>query len=136
MVGCTDAFIGPSYMNDSLIQEHVKNAIHSEMESKGIVYNDNNPDLIIDFHIAIEEEKVMTYHLQEGEADYYKTTFMQPEEILLTKGTITLHIVDYKKSELVWQSKSAGYLDTPSNPTENQIRKGIQKLLKDFPPPK
>ena len=105
-----------------------------EMESKGFNYNKTNPDLIVDFHIVITDEEVITYHLHEGEPDYYRTTFMQPEKINLTKGSIIIHIVDRQEGELIWQSKASGYLDVQTNITEKQIRKGIKKLLKEFPP--
>ena len=136
MNGCISPFTGPLYMDDSVIQEKVKTSIILELENKGFTYNSTNPDLIIDFHITISDEEVITYHMFEDEPDYYRTTFLQPEKITLTKGSILIHIVDRAKSEVIWQSEAAGYLDTPTDITEKQIRKGIIKLLKEFPPQK
>lgn len=134
--GCVFTFTGPSYLNDSLVQSRVKEAIIANMQRKGLRYDDDHPDLLIDFHITIENEKAIYYHGIQDDPYYYRTTFLQPEEVNLTKGSLLIHMVDRNKSEVIWQSQAAGYLDTPPDLSEKNIRKGIRKVLKDFPPAK
>jgi hypothetical protein len=59
---------------------------------------------------------------------------MDPEELILTKGTIIIHMVDHKTSEVVWQSQALGYLESTPDLSEKNIRRGITKLLKNYPP--
>lgn len=132
--GCMFRFTGPDYLNDSIVQENIKQSIIDVLKKKGLRYSDEDPDLLVDFHITLEDEKVITYHNREDEPYYYRTSFMQPEEIVLTKGTIIVHMVDHKKSEVVWQSEAKGYLESPPDLTKKNIQKGISKLFKNFPP--
>jgi hypothetical protein len=134
--GCLFTFTGPSYLNDSLVQSRVKEAIIGSMQNKGLRYDDDQPDLLVDFHITIENEKAIYYHGIQDDPYYYRTTFLQPEEVNLTKGSLLIHIVDREKGEVIWQSQAVGYLDTPPDLSEKNIRKGIRKVLKDFPPGK
>lgn len=134
--GCQFTYTGPEYLNDSIIQNRVKEAIIDNLQKKGLTYTDQEPDLLVDFHITIENEKVITYHNREDEPYYYRMTFMQPEELILTKGTIIIHMVDHKTSEVVWQSQALGYLESTPDLSEKNIRRGITKLLKNYPPKK
>ena len=134
--GCEFTFTGPAYLDDSLVQETVKSAIIAEMKLKGLQYNDNTPDLLIDFHITIENEKVIYYHGIEDEPNYYRTPFLQPESITLTKGSLLIHMVDRQRSEVVWQSQAEGYMESPPDLSSKNIRNGIGKVLKDYPPKK
>lgn len=134
--GCEFTFTGPAYMNDSMVQEAVKQAIIAELNTKGLQYNDNTPDLLIDFHITIENEKVIYYHGIEDDPNYYRTSFLQPESIILTKGSLLIHLVDRNRSEVVWQSHAEGHMDNSPDLSPENIRTGIRKVLKDYPPKK
>lgn len=134
--GCEFTFTGPAYLDDSLVQETVKEAIIAEMKFKGLDYNNNTPDLLIDFHITIENEKVIYYHGIEDEPTYYRTPFLQPESITLTKGSLLIHMVDRQRSEVVWQSQAEGYMESPPDLSPKNIRRGIGKVLRDYPPQK
>jgi hypothetical protein len=134
--GCEFTFTGPAYLDDSLVQETVKEAIIAEMKFKGLDYNNNTPDLLIDFHITIENEKVIYYHGIEDEPTYYHTPFLQPESITLTKGSLLIHMVDRQRSEVVWQSQAEGYMESPPDLSPKNIRRGIGKVLRDYPPQK
>jgi len=131
--GCVFKFTGPEYLNDSLVQENIKQSIILTLEKKGLRYSDENPDLLVDFHVTVEDEKVITYHNRQDEPYYYRTTFMQPEEVTVTRGTVIIHMVDHSKSEVVWQSEAIGYLEYPPDISEKNIRKVISRMLKEFP---
>ncbi|MCU0358360.1 MAG: DUF4136 domain-containing protein [Cyclobacteriaceae bacterium] len=132
--GCQFTFTGPEYLQDSVIQVNIRKAIIDAMKSKGYVYDDNNPDLLIDFHVVIENEKVITYHNREDEPYYYRMTFMTPQEVMLTKGTVMLHMVDRAQSIVVWQSQLLGYMDSGPEISRKNIQRGVRQLLKNFPP--
>lgn len=132
--GCEFSVTGPEYLNDSLVQLHIKNAIIANLEQKGLRYTDNNPNLLIDFHVTVESERAIIYHNREEEPYYYRFSWLQPEEVMLTKGTVLIHVVDRARSEVVWQSYAAGYLDPVPDLSEKNIRKGIDRVLKKFPP--
>jgi hypothetical protein len=132
--GCEFSVTGPKYLNDSVVQARIKNTIIGNLLQKGLRYDDNNPDLLIDFHVTVESERAIIYHNREDEQYYYRFSYLQPEEVMLTKGTILIHVVDRARSEVVWQSYAAGYLDPVPDLSEKNIRKGIDRVMKKFPP--
>ncbi|MBX2962769.1 MAG: DUF4136 domain-containing protein [Cyclobacteriaceae bacterium] len=131
--GCTFTFTGPAYLNDSIIQDRVRESIISSLQKIGLTYDDQNPDLLVDFHITVESERVVYYHGVQDDPSYFRTPFLQPAELNVNKGTILIHIIDRQRSEVIWQSYAEGYLSDPPDLSEKNIRRGISRLLKDFP---
>ncbi|MEQ9591951.1 MAG: DUF4136 domain-containing protein [Cyclobacteriaceae bacterium] len=131
--GCEFTFTGPDYLQDEEIREKIKEAIVAELESKGFVNDENNPDLLVDFHISVENETSVIYHHRDDDQYYYQQ-FPEEEIINYLKGTIVIDIVDKAESKMVWRSESIGYMDVHPDLTDKNIRKGIASTLKDFPP--
>ncbi len=134
MDGCTFSYTGPAYLNRTEIQEILKNAIMDNLTKKGVNYNDTAPDLLVDFHVTIEDEVVLRYHDQEDEPHYYKTPFSRTDEVHLTKGSIVVHMVDRQRGELVWESHTEGFFENQPDLSEKNIRSAIEKVLRNFPP--
>lgn len=131
--GCDFTYTGPTYLNDSLLREKIKNAIIAELEEKSLKHDENNPDLLIDFHISVENESSVVYHHRDDEQNYFQP-FPEQEVINYLKGTIVIDMVDKSESRMVWRSESIGYMDVHPDLTEKNIRKGIATTLKKFPP--
>lgn len=131
--GCEFTYTGPTYLNDSTLREKIKEAIVAEMGKKGFTQNDNNPDLLIDFHISVENESSIIYH--HGDDDIYDFRPFPKEEVVnYLKGTLVIDMVDKAKGKMVWRSESIGYMDLHPDLSEKNIRKGIASVLRKFPP--
>lgn len=133
MDGCEFRITGPAYLNDEKIRNYVKKAIIENLSSKGLVNDENNPDLLIDFHISLEEETSTVYHHLENEQFFYKPLDEQ-QVIHFLKGTFVIHMVDKKESRMVWRSHVMGYLNERPDLSYENIHKGIRKALKGYPP--
>ncbi|QOI97916.1 MAG: DUF4136 domain-containing protein [Flammeovirgaceae bacterium] len=131
---CSFFYTGPEYLNRPEIQEAIRKSIIDNLSGKGLRFDSNNPDLLVDFHVTIEDTIVIRYHSQEDEPYYYKTPFTRADEIHVTKGTLVVHLIDRQRGELVWESHTEGFLETPPDLSEKHIRAGINKVLQDFPP--
>ena len=132
--GCEFTYSGPSYFDDSLWRETIKTAIIAEMEEKGFVRDDNNPDLLIDFYISVEQKTSVAY--RPVEEDYAYVPLPTDEVINYLQGTMIIDIVDKAHGKMVWRSESIGYMDIHPDLTEKNLRKGIALTLKKFPPEK
>jgi len=131
--GCEFTYTGPTYVNDSLLREKIKDAIVAELESKGFEQDNNNPDLLVDFHISVQNESSVIYHHRDDEAYYFKP-FPEEEIINYLKGTIVIDMIDKSESHMVWRSEAIGYMDIHPDLTEKNVRRGIALTLKKFPP--
>ena len=131
--GCEFTYSGPAYLDDSLLREHIKDAITLELERKGLSKNEDSPDLLVDFHISVKDESSIIYHHQEDDIHYYKP-FPQEEVINYLKGTLVIDMVDKSEGHMVWRSEAIGYMDVHPDLSKKNIQKGIRLALKKFPP--
>lgn len=131
--GCEFTYSGPTYLNDSLLREKIKNSIVAELADKGITQNNDNPDLLIDFHITVKNESTIVYH-RDDDINYDFKPFVDEEIINYLKGTIVIDMVDKSAGKMVWRSEAIGYMDVHPDLSEKNIRKGIAIALKKFPP--
>jgi hypothetical protein len=129
--GCEFTYTGPKYLDDSVWRETIKEAIIAEQEVKGLDRDENNADLLIDFHISVQYETSVVYHYIDDQYDY--NPFPEDEIINYLKGTMIMHIVDRAQGKMVWKAESIGYMDVQPELTVKNIRKGIALTLKKFP---
>ncbi len=133
--GCEFTFTGPKYLNNERIMDIVRSGIVSEMEKKGFVYNEETPDLLVDFHVTVENKETLVYRFEESR-------FIQLDPLLDTdvyyylEGTIVMDLVERESGRMVWRSKARRYLELNPELTEENLHKGIAIAMKDFPPKK
>ena len=131
--GCEFTYTGPNYLDDSLWRETIKDAIILELAEKGIVQDENSPDLLIDFHISVENESSVIYHHIENQYNFQPNYEADEEIIHYLKGTMIIHMVDKAQGKMVWSSESISYMSVHPELTERNFRKGIALTLKKFP---
>jgi len=135
MKGCEFQFTGPAYLNEPEVRQKIQNAIVEEMADRGLVLNNDQPDLLVDVHVTVEDEKIQTYHRTEEKELYYRL-FDEPTELLLLKGTLVIDMADKNEGRMVWRSVAVSYLDLHPQLTERNIRRAMKRTLRDFPPRK
>ena len=129
--GCEFTFTGPRYLKEPLIQQRLQTAIVDELKKKGISYNNDTPDLLMDVRVVMEPDTVSAYYLP---GDTYLLSFMGSEEIIMLKGTLVIDLVDRQTSQMVWRSTAVSYFDSHPDLGGKSIRKGVRAVLKKFPP--
>lgn len=134
MSGCEFKFIGPDYLNDSLIRENLKMAIIDELKTKGLAEDPNNPDLLVGFTITVKDEQAIVYHPVEDTPIYIKPLETEKQVINYLRGSLIIGMADRRESRMVWQSHAMSYMETNPDLTEKNIRKGIKTVLKNYPP--
>lgn len=124
---------GNPMFDNELNRKRIKEAIEKEMEVLGLKRFDWAPDLLIDFHITINQKEAYMVH------DNYSFGFRYWPNYDLNsysynKGALVIHLVDSKKEQLVWQGIGSKTLaDVPSENAEEQIQKAVQRILAQYP---
>lgn len=122
----------PMFDNE-LNRRRVMDAIEAEMKSIGFKRLDVAPDLLIDFHISIDDQ--MDYMvLSDYPHDYSFWPDYNVASYKVKKGALIIHLVDSKTKQLVWQgigSKRLG--DVPAENVEQRIQKGVKTILAQYP---
>lgn len=134
LTDCEFSYSGPDYLDDSLWREIIRKGIISELAEKGITHIENNADLLIDFHVSVENETSQSYHYVDDQYEYPTFPLTNDETINYLKGTMIIHMVDREKGKMVWTAEAIGYMNSNPQLTEKNIKKGIKLTLKSFPP--
>lgn len=127
----------------TLVTARLKDATQREMESRGYVYDEASPDLLLNFHLNVEERtEIRSTPSAVGYGGYYGYRSYgawagYPQEIQTTnykKGTLNVDVVDAKRKALVWQSVGEGRIKKESlkNPGP-AIDRVVPLLMADFP---
>ncbi len=118
--------------DNSLNRKRWKNAIDAAMLNEGYVLGEGNVDLQVDFHIQFEHNEVIDRGYHNDVKNYYEqiepTSVYQYEE-----GTMTIHLIDLERKQVVWQGVSTRILDISllENADVN-IQKAVSKIFEKF----
>jgi hypothetical protein len=134
----------------SIITQHFKNAIDTEMSARGYRKVDADPDLLVNFHanatekVDVRSTPTPTMGMGVGYGGYYgyrgsmyAAWPMYTNDVSTVRyqvGTLNVDVVDARRKQLVWEGVAEGKLrkETMQNP-EPAIRSVINQLYQSYP---
>jgi Domain of unknown function (DUF4136) len=131
---CEFTFRGPDYLNDSLVRSYMQKAIKSEMKRKGIAFNSDSPDLLMDVQVVMKTDTGYAYHRPDEVHQFIP--FTNREEVLLLKGTFIIDLIDKQHGKMVWRSVAISYFDLYPALTQANMDRAVTAALRQFPPKK
>jgi len=98
----------------TILTERLKAATRMQMEQRGYVYNDQSPDLLVNFltQVSTQSEYVPPPPMPWGANYYgYRMGFygpwagyqFPPQVIQYTQGVLNIDLIDAKKKQMVWE---------------------------------
>jgi len=134
---------GAQYPNQ-LIDEQIMRSIDGQMASKGLTKTDNNPDVVLAYQVAVNQERQWNAYGTGG--SYWgwggwggwggmQSTTATSSTIHI--GTLNLDIYDVATKKQIWRGEATKTLGNPKSPEKLQknMDKATKKLLKNYPPP-
>lgn len=131
------AFVGPDgvlvYNNEST-RSMIKEAIVTNLQSKGYSMSESNPDMLIGFQVLEQETDFMTY-------TGYETIYMgldtvraeeNAETVNVGAGTLIINITDKESGKVAWQGYASGALNTETANNEESIQSAVSEILGEF----
>lgn len=137
-----------SFVNEVIIEEISKN-----MEDLNYRLDRNQPDLLIFYHLMMDEENPVNstpvytnysyyrpgyyigpYYRDYAYNNYFTITRLAGDHIEQTpykKGTIVIDIIDRNSNEIIWRGK-ANDLVMPNN-LEQELRAYVNAIFEEFP---
>jgi hypothetical protein len=123
----------PLYYNE-LNDKRIKTAVGEQLTKRGYTQADENPDLILHYHIIINDRSVIT---PEPYGYYYSPYWMrmQTNVYQYTEGTLILDLMDAKTNSLVWRGWAVSAVDMvyTSEQVDHLIKLAIAKIFRKFP---
>ena len=99
---------------ESVFTTRLKDSTRRQMEAKGYVYSETDPDLFLNFYANVEDKQEirstpvsMGYYGYRGAYGYGFNT-PQVETVNYKEGTLTIDLVDPKGKVLVWNATAEG----------------------------
>lgn len=139
--GCELNYQGPDFGYSPERMQLIQNIIKEELESKGLVNDENSPDLLVGFHVILEE-KQSTYTSHREMMDPYKRPirywdgygeFYKQEVYSFLKGSLVIDLIDSETGAVVWQSTAERYMLLNEQVEKDKMIKGVKRALKEFP---
>ncbi len=123
--------------------ERIKDAVSSQLESKGCTMTNDNPDFLIAMHVAKEQKTdVRAWGYSYGARAVYGGSYYLGHQDLdvyqYEEGTFILDFVDAQSRELIWRGVAKGEIRNYANPVKRneRIDEVVQIVLSNFPPTK
>lgn len=130
--GCDLVYQGPGYVIDSAIIEDIANAIAVEMQEKGFVQVDDMSDILLDFHIIVKQDSAISARVHEEDLPFWD--LYENDYYHFLRGSLIIDIADRRKGQMIWRSNSRRVMSIYPDIKSSDIRKGVRKALKKFPP--
>lgn len=120
---------------NKLLDKRLRHALNLELEARGYLQVNSEPDFILSYEQATRQEKdVYVVHSNRGWSRHrFRTRHVFVDRH--TEGTIVLSIFDGKTEELIWQGWASG-IQVDLEDIEYNINTAAEKLIDNFPPKK
>ncbi|MDX1679072.1 DUF4136 domain-containing protein [Arsukibacterium sp.] len=141
-----NAEAGKTEAYTTLLDQHFKSAINSEMAALGYQYSEQNPDLLVNYMTNVETRtdiRSSPFSFNAGYGYYGRSSsFMfgiplfgnRLEKNEYKIGTVTIDVIDASEQRLVWQGLVDGRLTRKAmeNP-EQAIKDAVQLIYQRYP---
>jgi len=121
--------------DNPMLDRRIKNAVSDQLVSKGFQQANNNPDLLIVYHVGLKDR------INVSNWGYRYGPYWGPGRVDVygyREGTLVIDFVDAKKKELIWRGIAQKALSEKRFPEsrERELNNIIKRLLTKFPPKK
>jgi len=129
---------------ETLITQYLKKTTIAEMTKRGLVFAEENPDLLINFHTNVEQKqkiyKVASYdHLGYYSYRAYRYYYdpWPSYEIQIDnyeEGTLNIDIVDRESTKMIWEGLAVGRLSKKDKENiQSTIENAVVEIFTQFP---
>lgn len=123
----------PIYYNE-LNDKRIKSAVMEQMSSRGFLLLEDKPDLIVHYHIVLENQSaISTEPFNDKYGPYW--TNGNANIYAYREGTLIVDLMDYKTNALVWRGGAVSAIEGgyTSKEIEHLIHTAVAKMFKKFP---
>ena len=132
--------------NNEIIDNNIKNAVTAELTGKGWVETQADPDVLIDYTIAVkhghrvEDAPVYSYPFSRyvyRRGRIYSLWFpsslvgIRSKDVPFREGELTVNMIDTKTNKLIWQGWASGDLNDRQF-TSKDVDKQVKSIFKKF----
>jgi hypothetical protein len=121
----------PLFYN-TLNKKRLKQAIQREMEARGYTLSSENPDLLVNAQVLVEERSTNQNYYPSRGLYYWGPVNPTPSSTNKKEGDIVIDLIDQNQHQLVWQGYATGVLDTQTKNREEEIRDAVTIIFANY----
>jgi hypothetical protein len=118
---------------NALNDQRIKSAVKHELTSRGYTFTEYHPDLIIHYHIVVDDQSIITLEPYDHK---YGPYWMRVHTNIYSysEGTLIIDLVDSKTDSLVWRGWATSAIQVSYSPEEidRLIKKAVRQIFKKF----
>lgn len=122
----------PLHYNE-LNDKRIKSAVEDEMSLRGYELTPENPELILHYHIIVDDQSVVTtepYGYRYGEYWLRMETNIYPYR----EGSLILDLMDKRSNNLIWRAWAVVAVDeVDPEKVDKLIRTAVSRIFKKYP---
>jgi len=132
--------------DNDIIDNNIKNSVSQELVKKGWSETDNNPDVLLDYTIAVkhgikhESTPVYSYPYTQylyGRRRVYSLWYpstligVRSENVPFKEGELSVNMVDAKTNKLIWQGWAQGEINN-KHVTTKDVTAQVKSIFRKF----
>lgn len=121
----------PLFYN-SLTKKRLKKAIDSEMEGRGYQLDSNNPDLLINSRVIVEQKNTQSNYTYSPYSWYYYPAMPSNTSSQSRQGGVIIELIDKERKQLVWQGYAPEVLETDTKEKQEEIRAAVAMIFSKY----
>jgi hypothetical protein len=125
---------GNEILDEPTFRKSVGDHTVSEMQKLGYSHVDGGPDMLLMFHVIVEE-RYDDVKLNPAYANYDMEWAQVSADDTWREGTLMLFAIDAKTGAQIWSSKAVAELDKEPEfeRTKSRFKQVVTRMLADFP---
>ncbi|HEU5290442.1 MAG TPA: DUF4136 domain-containing protein [Cyclobacteriaceae bacterium] len=120
----------PLYYNE-LNDKRIKAAVNQELTARGYSFTESDPELIVHYHIIVDDRSVVRTEPYGYNYGPYWTT-MKSNIYAYHEGTLIIDLMDKKSNNLIWRGWAVSVIDEVEE-VDDLIKIAVGKIFKKFP---
>jgi hypothetical protein len=120
---------------NQITAQNIVGLVNTALGEKGLLQSEGNTDLLVGFQTSVDQQRqINSFNNGSPRMEGMRPVTTSSIEV----GTLVVDMYDSGQKQLVWHSSATKTLNRGGNPAKNyeRLQRGVDKLLKDFPPKK
>lgn len=126
--------VDPLFYN-TLVRKRLKQAIQQEMEGRGYVLSSEDPDILVNAQVIVQEDNRGQRYVSPYAYGFYSfgSPYYAGDAGTEKEGNVVIELIDPNEHQLVWQGYARGVLDEGTEDKREELRKAVSLIFGEFP---
>ena len=117
---------------DPLNAQRIVAGIDAQLAAKGLRKVESDPDLIVLYHVATDQQKSLNWNNYGGWGRFGGMGSAQVDTVVI--GQLKVDLADFKAKQFLWRGTGTDTLSSDPQKNARKIEKALTKMFQKFPP--